>query len=233
LKLKDIYDEINIGRIGQINEAGLSRLLQMAQERDFCIATAFRHENSLSKNRANNKQINSMLAGDRMSGYALIGHWQEGPEGANYHEVKPEDLTDSIEESILFTRPESMPILDFIKFSKSIGIRFHQDAVILGIGGNNIKPAYYKNKLDPKNRNTVDVATGTTDESGITPGVYLVFQDGSVDKIGTSISLGKIAQAYSQMRNKPNIPFIFEGVLQPTNNISKQAFTIRNIKYLV
>jgi 3-deoxy-D-manno-octulosonic acid (KDO) 8-phosphate synthase len=64
-------------------------------------------------------------------------------------------------------------------------------------------------------------------------GIYLYYKNGGSDKIGSDISLNKTAQAYSQMRKKKNVPFVFEGSLQPTNNISKQAFKQKNIRYVI
>lgn len=64
-------------------------------------------------------------------------------------------------------------------------------------------------------------------------GIYLYYKNGGSDKIGTDITLNKTAQAYSQMRKKKNVPFVFEGSLQPTNNISKQSFKQKNIRYVI
>lgn len=62
-------------------------------------------------------------------------------------------------------------------------------------------------------------------------GISLLFKSGQMDKIASSISLNKIGQAFSQMRKKPNVPFIFEGLLSPTGNLGKQTFQRMNLKY--
>lgn len=200
MKLKQIYDEITVGRVGQISEAGLSRLLSMAKGKDFCIATAFRYSNTLQQNRALNREMLGSLNSQKMGGYQLIGHWQEAPDGIDYRDATPEQLTHSIEESVLFTKPTEMKREDFVKFCVGVARNYNQDAVIIGLESD---------------------------------GVYLASKDGSMDKIGNGISLHKTAQAYSRMKKKPNIPFVFEGILEPTSNVSKQLFKVRNIKYLI
>lgn len=200
MKLKQIYEEISNGRIGQISEASLSRLLSMVQNKDFCIATAFRYGNSLQTNRNLNKTLLSTLNSQKMGGYQLIGHWQEAPDGVDYQDAKPNELTDSVEESILFVKPDNMDRNKFVTQCARIAKQFNQDAVVVGLANE---------------------------------GVHLVFKDGDTHKVGDKVALNKTAQAYSQMKKKPNIPFVFEGMLEPTSNISKQAFKARNIKYLI
>jgi hypothetical protein len=200
LRLKDVYQEITTGRIGVINEAGLSRLLSMASKRDFCIATGFRYGNTLQQNRQLNKELNSTLASKRMGGYSLIGHWQEAPDGVEYNDADPETLQDSVEESILFTRPEDMPEKEFIGFCGDIGRKFNQDAVLVGIVS---KGAKFNSKgftLAGEVKEALSIKEDDTDNPQ--PGIYLVFKDGSMDKIGNNLTIGKVSQAYSQMRNK-------------------------------
>jgi hypothetical protein len=54
--------------------------------------------------------------------------------------------------------------------------------------------------------------------------VMLIFQDGSTSGIGSKPSFNRVAQAYSQLRNRPGVPFVFEGVAAPINVTSRQAF---------
>lgn len=63
-------------------------------------------------------------------------------------------------------------------------------------------------------------------------GVSLYYKDGNSDKIGTNFSIGKIAQAYSQLRGGNPSPFIFEGSLEPTSNFGRMAFSVNNILYV-
>jgi len=196
MNLKDVMHEL---QFGQINEAGLSRLLSKADTNDFCIVTAFRYGNSLKANRAKNQEIFSMLSSQKMSGYKLIGHWQEAPDGVEFQDASPDQLTDSVEESVMFIRRADLEQDKFIELCVSLCKKFNQDAVIVGLVGD---------------------------------GVYLYFKDGTRQKIGTKLTLGKTGQAYSQMRNKNNVPFVFEGIAHPTSNISRQVFVAHNIGYL-
>lgn len=196
MKLSQIMHEL---QFGQINEAGLSRLLSKADTNDFCIVTAFRYGNSPKANRTKNQEIFSMLSSQKMSGYKLIGHWQEAPDGVEFQDTSPEQLTDSVEESVMFIRRADLEQDKFIELCVNLCKKFNQDAVVVGL---------------------------------VNDGVYLYFKDGTRQKVGTKLTLGKTGQAYSQMRNKKNVPFVFEGVAQPTSNISRQCFTAHNIGYL-
>lgn len=197
MKLKEIYNTI-LSEFGILNEASLSRMLSKVKNNDFCIATAFRYSNSLQQNRQLNNELAAYLNSKKMGAYKLIGHWQEAPDGIEFKDAKPEQLSDSVEESLLFVRPNNLESEQFIKTCIDICKKYNQDAVLVGLVNN---------------------------------GIYLYYKDGSKDKIGSSISLNKTGQAYSQMRNKPNVPFIFEGLLQPSNNISKQVFKSKNLNF--
>lgn len=194
-KLRDIISELGFG---EINEAGLSRLLSRIKGRDFCIATAFRSSNTMKQNRDHNRELLKILKPHKMGGYMLIGHWQEAPDGVDWEDAEPEQLTNSEEESVLFIKPDSMDRDEFISICTDIGAEFKQDAVLIGLDGD---------------------------------GVYLYFGNGNREKVGTGLVLNKIGQAYSQMRNKKDVPFVFEGTFQPTGNFGKQLCSIRNILY--
>lgn len=210
MKLIDAYNAV--ASIGRIDEAGLSRLLSRIQGRDFAIATAFRGDYSKAENRKRNAELLQTLNQRRMGGYMLIGHWQEAPDGVDYNDADPGTLTDVVEESVLFVKPDGMSTEDFEAFCTGIARRYNQDAVIVG--------------------ETTATTEGLHEVEG-DYAIYLVFKDGSKDQIGSGLSLNKTAQAYSQMRNKPNVPFVFEGTLAPVNNIGRQAFKTKNIKYVI
>lgn len=61
--------------------------------------------------------------------------------------------------------------------------------------------------------------------------VYIIYKNGSLEKIGTSLSLNKISQAYSQFVKKMNIPFVFEGVELPATNMGRMIMSRCGIKY--
>lgn len=197
MKLKDIVSE-SLTEFGTISEASLSRLVSMVQNKDFCIATAFRSNFSKKQNRQRNKELFNMLQTKRMGGYMLVGHWQEAPDGTDWKDASPEQLQDITEESVLFVRPESMSREEFTEMCVGIAKKFNQDAVIIGLQGE---------------------------------GVHLYFKNGDSTKIGTDFSIGKIAQAYSNLRGGNPSPFIFEGSLIPETNFGRMAFSVNNILY--
>lgn len=53
--------------------------------------------------------------------------------------------------------------------------------------------------------------------------IYLIFKGGGKDQIGKNITVNKLSQAYSTLRRKPGIPFVFEGTVQPSNNFHRMA----------
>ena len=216
MKLKPILNEL----FGNISEASLSRLLSKVQNNDFAIISAFRGGNSLKQNRqlnaqllqsinakkmggysliGHNAQLLQSINAKKMGGYSLIGHWAEAPDDVDYEDATPDQLTDLVEESVLFIRPTTLSVDEFISFVVETGKKYNQDAVIIGLNGK---------------------------------GIFLYYDNGKIQNIGSDISLNKTAQAYSQMRKKKNVPFIFEGVRYPVNNIGRQAFGLQNIKYI-
>lgn len=204
MKIKNIINEMLW--IGSINEANLSRLLSQVSTKDICIMSAFRTEDySLEQNRVRNRRLLKSINSLKMGGYPLIGHWQTAPHGQDYEDTPKEQLVDSIEESFLFPRPESMPREEFINVCTTLRDKFDQEAIIIGL---------QKTKEDPDY------------------GFYLYFKHDVKDKIGSKITLNKISQAYSQMRKKPNVPFVFEGVIEPKTNFGRWGFEKFNMLYL-
>lgn len=61
-------------------------------------------------------------------------------------------------------------------------------------------------------------------------GIFLIYNNGQKEQIGSDVSLGKINQAYSQ-HVKNNMPFVFEGIEIPVSNLSKQMYKLHNILY--
>lgn len=62
---------------------------------------------------------------------------------------------------------------------------------------------------------------------------YALTRSGSKDKIGTKLTLNKIAQGYSQYVKKMKIPFTFEGVEQPGSNSGMMIMNACGIKWVV
>jgi hypothetical protein len=61
-------------------------------------------------------------------------------------------------------------------------------------------------------------------------GIFLLYNNGSKDLIGSEATLGKINQAYSQ-HVKHGLSFVFEGIETPVTNLGKQMFKKYNILY--
>lgn len=62
--------------------------------------------------------------------------------------------------------------------------------------------------------------------------VELVFSSGGRERIASALSWGKVAQAYSRLRKRPQIPFVFEGTRHPTGVLSRQAFTAVGLDWI-
>jgi hypothetical protein len=187
---------------GVVSEAGLSRVLSRVEGNDFAIVSAYRSGNSNRENKKLHGQLLSQLNSKRMGGYVLIGHWQEAPDGVDYQDATPDQLTDSVEESVLFVKPDDLDTDEFITMAIDLGKQYGQDAVLVGLNEGDEVPKM---------------------------GVYLYYKNGARDKIGSKLSLNKMGQAYSQLKSKPEVPFIFEGTLSPSGKISKELFKAKNI----
>ena len=59
---------------------------------------------------------------------------------------------------------------------------------------------------------------------------WLEYKDGKIESKG-SMSVTKMAQAYSRLRNQPKRTFVFEGTVQPSNNMHRQVFKERGIMW--
>ena len=143
MRLTTLISE-SLPEFGYVNESSLSRVVYMLRNRDFCIASGFRYGNTMKVNRANNRSILNMLKTNKMGGYVLVGHWQEAPDGVEWSDASPDQLQETVEESILFIRPDTMSIEDFESMAIEICRKFNQDAVILGFSNESVY-LYYKN----------------------------------------------------------------------------------------
>lgn len=96
--------------------------------------------------------------------------------------------------------------------------------------------------VKPKTMNTEDFIQMITDIGtvynqdsvliGIGGEISLYWDDNKIQKIGSDLTLNKISTAYSQMRNKKNVPFVFEGTIHPTNNMSKMLFSVLGLSWV-
>lgn len=60
--------------------------------------------------------------------------------------------------------------------------------------------------------------------------IYTIEPTGKMSKIGDTITLNKIAQAYSRHVKKQNLPFVFEAEVPSTNN-GRRLFRLNNLLY--
>jgi hypothetical protein len=203
MTVAEIYNHY-ISDIGELNGASLNRLSASVRQEDFAIISACEYADEKKRNVKLTNQLFDLLNQHQMGGFKLVGHWQEAPEGIAYKDATPDMLVDTIEESVFIAKPEDMDRQVFVRRCTMIAEKLHQNAVIIGL------------------------QDSTGQESG---GTWLYFQDDSRSKIGNNTSLPEAAQAYSQMNNKPDVPFIFEGFVQPLNNMSKMAFKAKMLLY--
>lgn len=183
-----------------ILEGSFNRLMSQMGERDFAIISAYRNNFTKGENILRNRHLRGVLNASKMGVHQLVGHWQEAPEGKEWNECKPGELTDVIERSYFIAKPEGMPFEEFRGFIA--------DCL------------------------TVD---GATQDCGVIhqygQGYYCISPDGGMDKIGDKLTLGKVAQAYSQYVKRMDVPFVFEGVESPSSNGGCRMFKMNNILY--
>ncbi len=192
----------------------------------FGIVSAYRKQYSKKANRKRSamllRHINAVL-GDP-GAYKLIGYWAEkNPEAGDmsYKEALEKGLVmdPSHEESFLIIKPEHMEYEHFeasmIKLGKATG------------GGEAPRGDPRKEDQledDADTQDTVLVCDGT-DVFLIEPRTHAKF------KIGHGFAASVIAKAYSRMRNKPNIPFVFAGTQQPADIGGNYLMSLVGLKF--
>lgn len=203
-------DEFNRGELGyqefgSIDEASLSRLLNRTQDRSWAILTAFRDSVSYKQNVKNNQKIIRKLNSLKLGPYLLQGHWQEAPDDMDYETaVERGETTDVVEDSILVVNDENSGLSEEEFFDLVSQLGFDE-----------------KWKQDA-------IIIGTEEGS-----IYLLFSDGNTEKIGSRITVDKISQAYSNMKDKQqDIPFVFEGALSPDSNSSRRVLNKLGINWV-
>lgn len=179
---------------GVLNEGGLARVLSHFHNRNFAILTAFRASFSYAENLQRNKMLEAELRAVRAGGIKLIGHWAEAPDGVEFSDADPSQLTDVTEESY-FVPQSTLDDGAFFSFILGLIRKFEQDAAV------------FKNS----------------------DGVHLLNKDGELFKIGSTLSVAKIAQAYSTIGDRT---FIFEGTMGPSCNAHRQLLSRRGIDWV-
>jgi hypothetical protein len=75
------FKQYIIEGIGEINEAGISRVLKTLEDGvDFAIITAFRGNKTTKENLKDNNQLIKDIRGElgqKVGAYKIVGHWKE------------------------------------------------------------------------------------------------------------------------------------------------------------
>ena len=202
---------IDSGNVNLITEAGLARVLQRVdtEKNDFVMITAYRSNQSKAENIKKNRSMRSEWNKVKLGPYQLVGHWREcSIEGASYDECPEDKLVDAIERSYLVVRSEEVSAEDFWKIANKLGNDNKQDAIVIRVN------------------------EYTNGETWVIGGVYNP-DSPTVFERYKKISLGKIAQGWSQHVKKMNVPFTFEGVEIPGSNSGRMIFSKIGLSYPV
>ena len=202
---------IDSGNVNLITEAGLARLLQRVdtEKNDFVMITAYRAEYSKAENIKRNRNMRSEWNKVKLGPYQLVGHWREcSIEGTPYDACPEDKLVDAIERSYLVVRTDEVSSKDFWELANKLGKEHKQDAIV------------------------VRVEEYTGDETWVIGGVYNSDSPVIFERY-KKVSIGQIAQGWSQHVKKMDVPFTFEGVEIPGSNSGRMIFSRIGLSYPV
>ena len=202
---------IDSGNVNLITEAGLARLLQRvnAEKNDFVMITAYRAEYSKAENIKRNRNMRSEWNKIKLGPYQLVGHWREcSIEGTSYDACPDDKLIDAIERSYLVVRTDEVSSKDFWELANKLGKEHKQDAIV------------------------VRIEEYTGDETWVIGGIYNPDSPVIFERY-KKVSLGQIAQGWSQHVKKMEVPFTFEGVEIPGSNSGRMIFSRIGLSYPV
>lgn len=185
-----------------ISESSFSRLLSIIKNKDFAIITAYRKEFTKQQNIERNRILRGILNKNKLGPHQLVGQWKEAPDGMDYDTCPPNLLVTQIERSYLVAKSDRMSLKEFIDIIYEC----------MTIGG--------------KTQDAVLIHKAADN------GFYLMFNNDKNEflKIGTHISLNKMADIYSRYVKKMDIPFVFEGKEIPATLNGAKLFRLNNIK---
>jgi len=203
------------GNNNLISESSLHRLLDSYKNDTFAIMSAYRTflDDGITKTSKNekiqkNRDLRATFNEKKMGVYQLVGHWKECSLTVPYDECPENKKIDVIERSYFIpnTKYSGMDDLEFYDFILNLGVKFKQDAVVIGFKDDVVKPK----------------------------GIYLVdSKTKNVYNYWTKLSLDKIGRGYSEyfLGKNRSKTFIFEGIEIPNSNSGKVAMDYLGILY--
>jgi len=203
--------------LGYIDESSLSRVWRL-MEKPFAILTAFRGQLDLKTNQKRNRELLSALNGMGMGPHLLIGHWQEAPDGFA--------VTGS-GNSLVIVTPDGQRLPLAKAVSDGIVQDVTEESFFVPIPADMTYIEFVETITKFVKKYKQDAAILGDGEN-----MYFLTRSGRLTKFASTAAFGKIAQAYSQLRKKPGVPFVFEGVTQPQGVISRMAFAFLGLHYI-
>jgi len=115
-----------------IYAGGVFRVVQIANKKPYATLTAFRKQYSLEKNKERNESLLEEIKALGLHAHKIIGFYKECPE--NNPECKDEDKLRVEEESFFVAyREDSLDLKTFIEKIVSLGSKYNQDSVMVGL----------------------------------------------------------------------------------------------------
>lgn len=162
----------------------------------FAIITAFRANYTLDQNRKRNRELEKRFKEIGAGGLKIIGHWREAPEGIWFGH----NFNDIDQNQLIDTTEEAY----FVPKPNNIDVATFREWVLKIITEFQQDAAVY--------------SSGNA--------IFLIDKANTLTNIGTGISVGKIAQAYSTIKKKN---FVFEGTMSPSNIYHKMLLKERGV----
>jgi hypothetical protein len=202
---------------GVVEEGGLGRVWQESGG-DFAVLTAFRMKYDLKENRARNLNLLKALNWLGLGPHLLTGHWVEVKDT---HEVGAGDKEPVVRDK---ATGAVVPYADAQK--QGIATPTIEESFFVPRPKDWDKVVFEKHILEVIREYEQDSAVLAID--GV---ISLLYQNGSKHVIGSGTGWGKVAQAYSQLRRRPDVPFVFEGTKEPGSNSAKAVFHVLGIRW--
>jgi hypothetical protein len=193
---------INSENNNLISESSLNRIISL-RNKDWVIISAHRLNKTKRENIQRNRILRGILNDMKMGVHQLVGHWKECTiPNMTYDECPENKLEDTIERSYYVVKPDNMDKEKFLNMMLNL----------LEIDGEKQDALVYHDSEE-------DI-------------IYVMDENKNIFEEFKNWKLGEIGQAYSQHVKKMNVPFKFEGLEIPSNNMGALIMDKLNIKYL-